>query len=472
LNGANPIVLECHSGFSDPGATGMDTCAGPVSVQVTGAVDPNTTGSYTLTYTAADPSGNQTTTTRTVNVMDTTPPVVMLNGANPLVIECHSTFGDPGATASDLCAGLLPVSVGGAVNANAPGTYTLTYSATDPSGNRGTATRTVKVVDTTAPVVTLNGANPLVLECHSSFSDPGATALDTCAGTVSVQVSGTVNPNAPGSYTLTYTATDPSGNAGTATRTVHVVDTTPPQITQAVPAQTLAAAADNCTATLPDLAPLLGATDNCSSSLNVIQVPAAGTTLPLGITNVTFFVDDGNGNTNTSSTLVTVADQSPPLLTAQPQSQTNCVRAAVTFTVSATACTSLSYQWYGGAGLLAGQTNSALTLPAVTLSDAGAYSVLVTSSGGSVTSIVAQLTVTNQPLVSPTMQGGQVVAKTFQFRFSGPAGQTYRVLATSDLTAPMNAWTVLTNGTFTAAPVVFVDPSATLPQRFYNIASP
>ena len=194
--------------------------------------------------------------------------------------------------------------------------------------------------------------------------------------------------------------------------------------------------------------------------------------LPLGSTNVTFFVDDGNGNTNTSSTLVTVADQSPPVLTAQPQSQTNLLGSAATFTISATACTALSYQWYGGAGLLAGQTNSALTLPAVTLSDAGSYSVLVTGSGGSVTSIVAQLTVTNQALVPPTMQGGQVVAKTFKFSFSGPAGQTYRVLAASDLTAPVNTWTVLTNGTFTADPVVFVDPSATLPQRFYNIASP
>jgi hypothetical protein len=373
--------------------------------------------------------------------------------------------------ASDLCAGSLSVSVSGAVNANVPGDYTLTYTARDPSGNVGTATRTVKVVDTTPPVVTLSGANPLVIECHSGFSDPGATASDLCAGSLAVSVSGTVDANAPGSYTLSYTAIDPSGNVGMATRTVQVVDTTPPQITQTVPAQTLAAAS-NCMATLPDLVPLLGAADNCSSSVNIIQVPPVGTTLPLGSTNVTFFVDDGNGNTNTSSTAVTVADQSPPVITAQPQCQTNGVGSPATFSVAATACTALSYQWCGGSGPLAGQTNAALTLPAVTFSDAGTYLVLVTSSGGSVTSIVAQLTVTNKVLVPPTMQVGRVVENAYQFSFFAPAGQTYRVLATSDLTAPLNTWTVLTNGTFTGDPMVFVDTSAALPQRFYRIASP
>jgi hypothetical protein len=56
------------------------------------------------------------------------------------------------------------------------GTYTLIYRATDASNNTGTATRTVKVVDMTAPVVTLNGQATMTVECHTSFTDPGATA--------------------------------------------------------------------------------------------------------------------------------------------------------------------------------------------------------------------------------------------------------------------------------------------------------
>ena len=99
---------------------------------------------------------------------------------------------------------------------------------TDPSGNSATNTRTVYVVDRTAPVITLNGANPLTNECHAAFVDPGATANDACAGSLGVTTNSTVNPNAVGVYTIGYSATDPSGNSATNTRTVYVVDQTPP----------------------------------------------------------------------------------------------------------------------------------------------------------------------------------------------------------------------------------------------------
>jgi hypothetical protein len=44
---------------------------------------------------------------------------------------------------------------------------------------------------------------------------------------------------------------------------------------------------------------LYQATDACSAALNVVQLPPAGTGLPLGATSVVFRMDDGNGNTNT-----------------------------------------------------------------------------------------------------------------------------------------------------------------------------
>jgi hypothetical protein len=63
-----------------------------------------------------------------------------------LTVVVGSAFVDPGATANDSCGGPLSVSVTGSVNTSVVGTYTLTYSATDASGNTGTATRTVLVV--------------------------------------------------------------------------------------------------------------------------------------------------------------------------------------------------------------------------------------------------------------------------------------------------------------------------------------
>ena len=48
------------------------------------------------------------------------------------------------------------------VNTAIVGTYTVTYSATDASGNTGTATRTVVVVDTSAPLILNKDGSPLI----------------------------------------------------------------------------------------------------------------------------------------------------------------------------------------------------------------------------------------------------------------------------------------------------------------------
>ncbi|MGA2243141.1 MAG: protease pro-enzyme activation domain-containing protein [Verrucomicrobiota bacterium] len=90
-----------------------------------------------------------------------------------------------------------------------------------------TSNAVVTVLDTLAPLITLNGGNPIYVELGSTFTDPGATANDACAGVVPVSVSGSVNTNAPGTNALTYTATDGNGNTNTATRTVIVRDVTP-----------------------------------------------------------------------------------------------------------------------------------------------------------------------------------------------------------------------------------------------------
>ena len=83
---------------------------------------------------------------------------------------------------------------------NAIGTYTITYSATDTSNNTGTATRTVNVVDTTAPVITVTGDNPATVELGATYTDAGASA----DGGETVTSSGTVDTSTVGSYTITY----------------------------------------------------------------------------------------------------------------------------------------------------------------------------------------------------------------------------------------------------------------------------
>ncbi len=162
---------------------------------------------------------------------DNVPPVITLNGSNPDSVELGNTYSDPGATAFDEFHGETPVTSSSDVDTSTVGSYTITYTATDLDGNTATASRTVNVVDTTAPVVTVTGDNPATVELGGTYTDAGATATDA-SGTVTVVTSGdTVDPDTLGTYTITYTSTDASGNSGTASRTVNVVDSTAPVFT-------------------------------------------------------------------------------------------------------------------------------------------------------------------------------------------------------------------------------------------------
>jgi hypothetical protein len=111
----------------------------------------------------------------------------------------------------------------GVVDTNTPGYYQLAYTFTNSTGKVVTTNRTVVVADRTAPVVTLNGPNPLLLtNANRLLTDPGATAWDACGGPFAVTSNHTVNVNYPGTYTITYSATDNFGNTGTNSRLVHV----------------------------------------------------------------------------------------------------------------------------------------------------------------------------------------------------------------------------------------------------------
>ena len=161
---------------------------------------------------------------------DNVPPVITVLGDNPATTELGQTYTDAGATAFDEFHGETPVSTTGTVDTNLVGSYTLTYTATDLDGNTATATRTVNVVDTTAPTITITGDNPATVELGGTYTDAGATATDA-SGSVDVVTTGTVDPDTVGTYTITYSATDPSGNEATASRTVNVSDTTAPVFT-------------------------------------------------------------------------------------------------------------------------------------------------------------------------------------------------------------------------------------------------
>lgn len=86
--------------------------------------------------------------------------------------------------------------------------------------------------DKKAPEITLNGDAEMTVEAGSEFSDPGYTATDNYDGdlTDKVSVTGAVDTSKPGDYEIKYSVADSSKNESEVKRTVHVTDTTAPQI--------------------------------------------------------------------------------------------------------------------------------------------------------------------------------------------------------------------------------------------------
>ena len=81
---------------------------------------------------------------------------------------------------------------------NTPGTYVLSYNYTDSNGNAAsTVSRTVTVVDSTAPVLTVTGDQNVTHEAGLSYTDANATWSDHVDGNGLVTASGSVDSNTP-----------------------------------------------------------------------------------------------------------------------------------------------------------------------------------------------------------------------------------------------------------------------------------
>ena len=150
--------------YTDEGATAVDNKDGTITSEITtvNSVDTGCEGIYTVTYDVTDSAGNVATqVVRTVTVTpDATLPVISLSGDSSVTVEAATSYTDDGASATDNIDGDVSASITTVnnVDINTPGTYSVTYNVSDSAGNAATeVVRTVNVVDTTAPVITLSG---------------------------------------------------------------------------------------------------------------------------------------------------------------------------------------------------------------------------------------------------------------------------------------------------------------------------
>ncbi|MBM3216170.1 DUF5011 domain-containing protein [Candidatus Poribacteria bacterium] len=188
-------------------------------------------GETIVTITVSDGTHLPVTCSTPVTISDTTRPVIVLNGDDPMPVACPGPYVESGATVTDTCDASPTLAITGAVDSHTPGEYTITYTATDASGNKSEETRRVIVSDTTPPVIVLNGDDPMTVECPGPYVEPGASVTDTCDASPTLAITGAVDSHTPGEYIVTYTATDASGNKSEKTRAVIVQDTAAPAIT-------------------------------------------------------------------------------------------------------------------------------------------------------------------------------------------------------------------------------------------------
>jgi uncharacterized repeat protein (TIGR01451 family) len=261
-------------------------------------------GPHTVTVTATDDAGNHSSDDVVFTVNDTTPPTVQAPADSSASADANCQAPVPnyvsGTNASDNCDSSVTLTQSPAAGTMVgKGPHTVTVTGTDDSGNHSSDDVVFTVNDTTAPVITCPGditrSNDSGV-CSASINPGTATATDNCD---TPTVSGTRSDNQPlnspypvGTTTITWTATDTSGNHSSCTQTITVNDTENPTIS--CPAsQTLEPTCPS--GAVATWTPPVG-TDNCPGAVTTRTGPAPGSVFPIGTTTVTYSVTDAHGN--------------------------------------------------------------------------------------------------------------------------------------------------------------------------------
>jgi hypothetical protein len=323
--GGDPITsavsVEQGMPYTDLGATARDNQDGDITgdiMVITPPVDTSTLGDQTVIYEVTDSNNNTVTATRTVTVTaDVTPPMITILGDNPLTVEAGSTYTaaeDAGATAFDSVDGVVVVTedfinVDTSIHGSS---FAVVYTASDLAGNMATASRTINVVDTISPVMTLFGDNPQFVEVNNSYTEANVNIVDNETGLIATIDLGGLDTDVLGTYLVTYTLTDLAGNVATpVTRLVTVRDTTVPTITLLGSSPItieLGAAYVDLGATADDT--FFG---NITSSLVTVSTVDINT---IGDYTVRYNVNDGHGNDAVEVVrLVNVRDTTDPVIT-------------------------------------------------------------------------------------------------------------------------------------------------------------
>ena len=323
-----PVITSCPSDIQIPTSTGecqalvtwvaptgSDNCS---SVSLTASHLPGTTfpiGATTVTYTAEDASGNKSTCSFLVSVVDTEKPNIACRDISLYLDasgQANLAVEDLDAGSSDNCE-LVSLSLSRtAFSCNEAGIQTVWLVGEDASGNKDSCSAQVTVRDTLAPILTCKNMS-VYLDAAGQVSlspqDLVESVSDPC-GIASLSVSQTnFSCEDMGTQSVVLTAVDAQGNVGTCQAQVSIQDTIAPVVL-----------CRNIIRYLDETGQVIlnpsdvdeGSTDNCEVSTLALS-QTTFTCENLGENEITLTATDAAGNQGTCQATLSLRDTLAPL---------------------------------------------------------------------------------------------------------------------------------------------------------------
>ena len=334
-NNCETIMLDYK-----PLATTSDNCDSLIIKQspVPGVVLSGTS-SQTVTLIATDSSGNSSTCSFQLNLLDTIAPNITCLGTQNVSANanCEAILGDYTAlmNVNDNCDPNPIVTQNPAIGTTIMTSQIVTMYATDNSGNLDSCTFLVIVDDNLPPSITCPPDSNVYTNANCEYSLADLTGYisvsDNCDPNLTIAqhpAIGTIFNGGDNPF-ISFNVTDLTGNASVCSYRILVVDTIPPSIT--CPGSQTEYVNANCQFVLTDYTGLSASSDNCSGSILIEQSPIPGTVMN-GNTNstITITATDIIGNFSTCQFNLVSLDTIPPIIIdcapdTIKKADTNCV---------------------------------------------------------------------------------------------------------------------------------------------------
>ena len=254
-------------------------------------------GETIVTWTATDSSGNSSSQSYTITFVDTIIPEILISdetfeatifGGTNIPLEFPEIIDIQNTELTNDAPEVFPL-----------GETIVTWTATDSSGNSVSATQTITVVDTTAPVV--ENLDSLTFEATAQNANLVEIPLITASDNTEII---SITNDAPvlfefGTTIINWSVVDIIGNQSVVEQQIEIIDTTLPTITSPVDVEVEATSMEN---NLVEFG-FAEASDQVEISTITNDAP---TVFPLGETIVTWTATDKFGNTSSSLQTISV----------------------------------------------------------------------------------------------------------------------------------------------------------------------